>query len=693
MSTANTPEAPELAPLQQAAGGTSRPRDTFYWLWVMCLLGLDYFSTLGYQPSITYEVAGRLGPVATALLALLTLFGVLPVYCYLAGRSPRGQGSLAVFEHLVRGWRGKTLVLILLGFAATDFTMLKAISLADASVHFVNQHDLGRKETIRYAADWLQHHVSATLGPAAGDYLTEQLMVTLALGLVCFLFWFILRRGFNRNVLLLSVPLIGSYLLLNGLLLLAGVKRLVDEPQIVQDWLDQVLLGNWRLHAAHTYEDGWTALVLVSMLFLPNLALGWSGFELSLILMPQVRGKAGEPESHPATRIRNTRKVLIAAALLMSTYLFTSVLITTLLIPPNELVAGGRAANRALAYLAHGAPLTEGGPLLPCCGIAFGTLYDAVTILVLCLAGTSVMTGLSLLLPHFLSRFGMEFRWARKWGIMLALFAVINLLVTVWFKASVDAQRGAYATAVLVLIAAAAIATLYDKRKIHDHHPRQPVLFWLGWSYYAAIAIIFVLVMLGTAAQSRSGLAIALCFIVSILAMSVLSRALRADEMRTIGFDFINEESKFLWDSLCLADFPVLVPHRPGRENRTEKQTRIRAEHQLAPDVDLVFLEVEVDDPSNFYQQLLIEVMREEGGYVIRVRRCVSVPHAIAAIALEMSRSSIPPGVHFGWPELDMLSASWSYLAFGEGNIPWKVRELIHRLQPDPVKRPRVVVG
>jgi drug/metabolite transporter (DMT)-like permease len=406
-----------------------------------------------------------------------------------------------------------------------------------------------------------------------------------------------------------------------------------------------------------------------------------------------VRGKAGEPESHPATRIRNTRKVLIAAALLMSTYLFTSVLITTLLIPPNELVAGGRAANRALAYLAHGAPLTEGGPLLPCCGIAFGTMYDAVTILVLCLAGTSVMTGLSLLLPHFLSRFGMEFRWARKWGIMLALFAVINLLVTVWFKASVDAQRGAYATAVLVLIAAAAIATLYDKRKIHDHHPRQPVLFWLGWSYYAAIAIIFVLVMLGTAAQSRSGLAIALCFIVSILAMSVLSRALRADEMRTIGFDFINEESKFLWDSLCLADFPVLVPHRPGRENRTEKQTRIRAEHQLAPDVDLVFLEVEVDDPSNFYQQLLIEVMREEGGYVIRVRRCVSVPHAIAAIALEMSRSSIPPGVHFGWPELDMLSASWSYLAFGEGNIPWKVRELIHRLQPDPVKRPRVVVG
>src|SRR5436305_12422501 len=108
-----------------APGSTSplmRPHTEHYWLAVLCFLGLDYFSTLAYQPSITYAVAGRLGPLATAIVVILTLCGALPVYWYLAGRSPRGQGSLAVFEHLVRGWRGKTLVLILLGFAATDFT-------------------------------------------------------------------------------------------------------------------------------------------------------------------------------------------------------------------------------------------------------------------------------------------------------------------------------------------------------------------------------------------------------------------------------------------------------------------------------------------------------------------------------------------------------------------------------------------
>src|SRR5688500_5498523 len=110
-----------------------KPVPEYFWLWVMCLLGLDYFSTLAYQPSITFEVAGRLGPLATAVVVAVTLLGVLPVYCYLAGRSPAGHGSIGMLERFVRGWRGKTLVLVMLGFAATDFTMLKTISLADAA--------------------------------------------------------------------------------------------------------------------------------------------------------------------------------------------------------------------------------------------------------------------------------------------------------------------------------------------------------------------------------------------------------------------------------------------------------------------------------------------------------------------------------------------------------------------------------
>jgi hypothetical protein len=199
--------------------------------------------------------------------------------------------------------------------------------------------------------------------------------------------------------------------------------------------------------------------------------------------------------------------------------------------------------------------------------------------------------------------------------------------------------------------------------------------------------------MLAVAMRSASGLAISLCFITAILAMSITSRAWRADELRTVGFQFHDEQSHFLWDSLCLADFPILVPLRPGRDRHDEKEREIREHHQLAHDVDIVFLEIRLDDPSDFYQTLKIEVVRENSRYVIRVANCVSVAHAIAAIALEMSRNSIPPGLHFGWPEQDILSASWSYLAFGEGNLPWKVHELVLRAEPDAAKRPRVIVG
>jgi hypothetical protein len=661
-----------------------------YWLWVVCLLGLDYFSTLAYQPSITFAVAGRLGPLATLVVVLLTLAGALPVYCYLAGRATGGGSAIGMLADLVRGWRGKTLILVLLGFAATDFTMLKTISLADAAVHVLGGRDSGWTLVIQDLVHWLRHVAREYLSDDAAEHLTSQLVGTLVLGALGFLFWFMLRKGFSRNVLRLAVPLVAAYLLLNAIVLAQSGIYLWQHPDLVSRWLDQIRAGDWVIQHPYWIGVGWGSVALLSIVYLPNLALGMSGFEMSMILMPQVRGHDGEHE--PRTRIRNTRKVLLLAALIMSVYLIASSFVTTILIPPEEFGPDGQATNRALAYLAHGGALSDDAQsTLPWSGPWFGSLYDLVTVLILVLAGSSVMTALAVLLPKFLLRFGMEMNWVHRWGALLVLFAGVNLAVTVYFQASVDAQRNAYAVGVLVLISCACVVAYLEQRRRRE--ASNGFGRRLAEGFFASVAVIFLLITVAVAVRSGSGLLIAGLFILAILALSVISRAVRADELRTLGFEFKDEQSKFLWDSLRLADFPALVPHRPGRNERDQKELQIRNEHQLHPDVDIVFLEVHTDDPSDFYQTPLVEVLREGKRIVLRLTRCVSVAHALAAAALEMSRSSKPPTLHFGWPELDVLTSSWNYFAFGEGNVPWKVRELIALVEPDPAKRPRVIVG
>ena len=670
-------------PPPPATNSTAVP---YFWLWVLCLLGLDYFSTLAYQPSITFEVAGRLGPLATLTVVAATLFGALPVYCYLAGRSSSGRGSLGLIERYLRGWRGKTAILVLLGFTATDFTMLKTLSLADAAVHVLKSPESAWQNWLEGVTHWLQSLAGVWFDEKTCAACNVQMVATLFIGLVSFAFWFLLRRGFNRNVLVIAVPLVTVYLVMTGMVLAGGIRHLIEHPERLEEWRAQLLAGDWQVSSRLGGDRGWWAIAALSLLFLPRLALGLSGFEMSMMLMPQVKGRT------ITRRVWNTRLVLILAALVMAVYLPASSLVTTLFIPPEALGEFGAASNRTLAYLAHGQPLVESGLILhPWCGPWFGTVYDLVTVLLLSFAGTSVMTALAGLLPQFLLRFGMDFRWSQRWGVLLIAFALINLAVTVHFRASVEAQRNAYATGVIVLIVASSASSWLDLRK--SWKAQRGFFRGLGVLYLWTVTVGFALIGLVIIWNAGGGLMIAAGFIAAILALSVISRAFRADELRTIGFRFVDDESKFLWDSLCLSDFPILIPHRPGHQSRDVKAKAMRKEHDLAPDVDLVFLEIELDDPSDFFQQLDIEVTREGAEAVIRVTGCASVPHAIAAIALEMSKHSKPPNVHFGWPEHDMLTASWSYLAFGEGNVPWKVRELIHRERIDATKKPRVVVG
>jgi hypothetical protein len=653
----------------------------------MCLIGVDYFSSLAYQPSITHDIAGVLGPIATLAVVLVTLLGLVPIYSYVAGQSPHGQGAVVLLERHLRGWRGKTIVLLLLGFATTDFVMTKTLSLADAAEHTIYNDNTHWEETLQFLENETRGFIGLLFDQDVVDYFNKQMMVTIVLGVLGFIFWFIIRRGFNKRVVGLAVVIVGVYLLLTAVVIGSGLVYLGRHPQLVRDWYQDIGPGGNRPEGAH---DWWTIIGLC-LLFFPNLTLGLSGFEMSMVVMPQVKGRPGEDPNQPAGRIRNTRKLLVTAALIMSVYLLTSVLVTTLLIPDEGFRSQGQPTHRALAYLAHGGRLKDSPPgetLNPLFGNAFGTLYDVSTVVILCLAGTSIVTSLQSFLPALLLRFGMEQKWAQTWGVLFAFFALVNLAVTLGFQASVSAQRGAYATAVLVSISSAGILTVIDRRA------RRPGPWYrrLPWGY-AAITAIFVATTVIIMVMNPVGLGISLCFIVVIFVWSVISRAVRSSELRTTGFDFANDESRFLWCSMEMADLPALVPHRPGKRERDLKEESIRREHQLAPDIDIVFIEVHVSDPSEFYQNPMLEIFREEKRFVIRITRCVSISHAIAAVALELSKVGKPPTLHFGWSEISLLEASWSFWAFGEGNVPWKVRELIHNEQPDPQKRPRVVIG
>jgi hypothetical protein len=661
-----------------------------HWLRVACLIGVDYFSTLAYQVSITFTAAGLLGPLATLVVVGMTLFGALPVYLYLAARSPNGQSSIALLEHLVRGWLGKTLVLFLLGFAATDFVITKTLSTAAAAQHVIHDESPRWQQAIDRFTDSAQQWIAAYATPGVARMFTRQMLVTLILGGLSFLFWAIIRRGFNRKATAYAVAVVVVYLAVNAVVVVSGLAYLWSNPEIVTlGWLARVASGDWCIADAPLAPAGFGTLLVTCLLLFPKLCLGLSGLEMSVVAMPEVKG-GGETADQLVGRIRNTRRVMVVAALVMSLYLLGSVFVSTLLIPEEQFATGGRAAGRALAYLAHGGQMANGHPATAVnawFGNRFGVLYDVATVLILCLAGTSVITGLTTLLPQFLLKFGMQLHWVHAWGVLFGVFAVVNLVVTFMFHASVEDQRGAYATGVLVLITNAALVTLADRYRAAKSGSRR-----FPWGY-ALVALILILTTVDVIIDHPSGLLISLCFIVVILVTSIVSRAVRSNELRTISLDFADEASRQLWERLHELELPVLVPHRPGRHSRAEKAIALRDEHQLAADVDLVFIEVVMDDPSNFYQRLSMQVFREDHVFVVRLGGCVSAAHAVAAVALELAKRGRPPALHFGWSELGPLAQAWSFLAFGEGNVPTKVRELICRAEPDASRRPRVVVG
>ena len=155
----------------------------------------------------------------------------------------------------------------------------------------------------------------------------------------------------------------------------------------------------------------------------------------------------------------------------------------------------------------------------------------------------------------------------------------------------------------------------------------------------------------------------------------------------------LDGQSKLLWDAIRHLELTILVPHRPGRRSLAEKEQAIRKEHRIPRDLMVVFVEVDLEDTSEFAPQPIIEVKEEQGRYVLKISEAASISHTLAALALEMAKVGRPPEIHFGWTEQSPMSGMFGFLLFGEGNVPWMVRELLRKAEPDPDRRPLILIA
>jgi hypothetical protein len=603
----------------------------------MCLTGVDYFSTLGYQPGIAFLAAGALSPLATLVLVFLTLFGALPMYRRVAAESPHGDGSISMLENLLTRWKGKLFVLALLGFATTSFIITITLSAADATAHIVEN------PFVIDHTDFEHHRIIVTL------------VLIAALGSI-------FLRGF-KEAIGIAVFLVAIYLLMNLIVLVTGFYEIITHPTV---------LSNWHTALFQTYRNPLIMLGTAFVVF-PKLALGLSGFETGVVVMPLVRGVGLEG------RIHNARKLLTVAALIMSFLLLASSIVTTLLIPPEAFQPetatheAGSANGRALAFVAH-----------TYLGHVFGTAYDISTISILWFAGSSALAGLLNIVPRYLPRYGMAPEWARATRPLVVVFTVICFLVTMLFRADVDAQGGAYATGVLALMTSAAIAVTLSARR------RNQSVQWL----FMAISLVFIYTTVVNIVEQPEGIKIAMIFIAAIVISSLFSRVWRSTELRVDRIELDDVAREFI--RKAAKGTVRIITNRVDRGDKEEyelKEREKRLDNHIPAGEPILFFEVTPGDASEFSGVLKIRGETVDGFQILRTQS-PAVPNAIAAFLLFVrNETGKLPHVYFGWSEGNPVSYLLKYIAFGEGDTAPVTHEVLRQAEKDPDQRPIVHVG
>jgi hypothetical protein len=392
--------------------------------------------------------------------------------------------------------------------------------------------------------------------------------------------------------------------------------------------------------------------------------------------MPLVAASGADPQARLAARIRNTRRLLTTAALIMSVYLILTSFVTTVLIPAEQFRPGGAANGRALAYIAH-----------TYVGEGFGTVYDLSSVLILWFAGASAMAGLINIVPRYLPSYGMAPEWGRAVRPVVIVYTLISVAITIAFRADVNAQAGAYATGILAMMVSGAVAVTISAIR-HDRR--------VAAVGFTVLSLVLLYALVDNVIEQPDGITISALFILGIIAVSLVSRVTRTTELRAERIEFDEPARRFIADSLAHDGRLHLIANKRQSGSVKEYTLKERAQRSMNPvpgAADVLFLEIDVVDPSEFSQVLRVHGV-EVGGFRVLRASSPAAPNAIAAILLALrDATGVRPHAHFEWSEGSPIAHLLRYLILGRGDTPPVVREIIRRVEPDRMRRPGIHVG